>query len=31
MANIPLQSISFPGLSDKYTTPTVDAPSGKSR
>lgn len=25
MANIPLQSISFPGLSDKYTTPTVDA------
>lgn len=24
MANIPLQSISFPGLSDKYTTPTVD-------
>lgn len=25
MANIPLQSILFPGLSDKYTTPTVDA------
>lgn len=25
MANIPLQSITFPGLSDKYTTPTVDA------
>ena len=25
MANIPLQSIAFPGLSDKYTTPTVDA------
>ena len=25
MANIPLQSISFPGLSDKYTTPAVDA------
>lgn len=24
MANIPLQSISFPGLSDKYTTPVVD-------
>jgi len=24
MANIPLQSITFPGLSDKYTTPTVD-------
>lgn len=25
MANIPLQSITFPGLPDKYTTPTVDA------
>lgn len=25
MANIPLQSISFPGLVDKYTIPTVDA------
>ena len=25
MANIPLQSITFPGLADKYTTPTVDA------
>lgn len=24
MANIPLQSITFPGLSDKYTTPVVD-------
>lgn len=24
MANIPLQSITFPGLSDKYTTPAVD-------
>lgn len=25
MANIPLQSITFPGLADKYTTPTVDS------
>lgn len=25
MANIPLQSITFPGLADKYITPTVDA------